>query len=139
MSKFISYALAEAKKTNFDVQTLGGLKQYLAPYLHHRETRAANMAAEAANAVRDQVEADQVAYEEYRRQEADQIFARLPSTERDKIEALLPDKQIRNSKGPLAKMLFRVDRARLVADQYTQDIKSFEQWKLPPNPTTGDN
>ena len=29
---FLDYALAEAKKTRFDVQTLGGLKQYLSRY-----------------------------------------------------------------------------------------------------------
>jgi hypothetical protein len=34
--EFLSYALAEAKKTNFDVQTLGGLKQYLPGYVQHQ-------------------------------------------------------------------------------------------------------
>src|ERR1700681_843806 len=29
---FLDYALAEARRTNFDVQTLGGIKQYLAGY-----------------------------------------------------------------------------------------------------------
>ena len=37
---FIDYALAEARKTDFDVQTLGGIKQYLAGYIARRKQRA---------------------------------------------------------------------------------------------------
>jgi hypothetical protein len=32
ISEFLDYALGEAKRTNFDVQTLGGVRQYLAGY-----------------------------------------------------------------------------------------------------------
>ena len=45
---FLDYALAEARKTNFDVQTLGGVKQYLAGYMTLRQHRAAEKVREAA-------------------------------------------------------------------------------------------
>src|SRR5205807_7214053 len=34
---FLDYALAEAKKTHFDIRTLGGTKQYLASFLALRQ------------------------------------------------------------------------------------------------------
>src|ERR1700675_3796136 len=92
MPNFLSYGLAEAKKTNFDVQTLGGLKQYLAGYLQHRETRAATQAAQATRAARDREEAAQIAYDQYRRQTAERIFAALPSTEQAVIEDMASGK-----------------------------------------------
>jgi len=40
---FLDYALAEAKKTHFEVQTLGGLKQYLSRYEERGTQRAAGL------------------------------------------------------------------------------------------------
>ena len=76
MPDFLSYALAEAKKTNFDVHSLGGLKQYLTGYVQHREQRAAAQATKIAQAERDREEADQFAYEQYRRETAERRGAR---------------------------------------------------------------
>jgi hypothetical protein len=42
---FLDYALAEAKKTNFDIQTLGGTKHYLASFLALRQRKAADPAS----------------------------------------------------------------------------------------------
>src|SRR5205085_5968089 len=53
ISDFLDYALAQAKKTNFDVQTLGGLRQYLPGYLEHRAGRASARAAQAARAAEE--------------------------------------------------------------------------------------
>ena len=39
MPAFLDYALAEAAKTRFDLQTLGGVKQYLNGYLQSRQRR----------------------------------------------------------------------------------------------------
>jgi hypothetical protein len=127
MPKFLTYGLAEAKKTKFDVQTLGGLKQYLAGYVQHRGTRDATLAAQAARAARDREEADQIAYDQYRRQTADRTFAELPAAEQETIEVLARAKQ--SHKGPLAETLFKVARARLVADRYAAKIASFEAWR----------
>ena len=42
MPAFIDYALAEARRTNFDVQTLGGIKHYLAGYMAFRSRQTCN-------------------------------------------------------------------------------------------------
>ena len=40
MPPFLDFALNEASRTNFDVQTLGGIRPYLASYLAARERQA---------------------------------------------------------------------------------------------------
>jgi len=75
---FLDYALAEAKKTNFDIKTLGGTKQYLASFLALRQRKAADRAQQAARKVREQVDARRQAYDRYRRSAAADIFAALP-------------------------------------------------------------
>src|ERR1700730_7229075 len=45
---FLDYALTEAKNTNFDIQTLGGTKQYLASFLALRERKVADRPRQAA-------------------------------------------------------------------------------------------
>ena len=42
---FLDYALAEAGKTRFDLQTLGGVRQYLNGYQQSRERRTATKTA----------------------------------------------------------------------------------------------
>jgi hypothetical protein len=125
MPQFLSYGLAEAKKTKFAVQTLGGLRQYLASYLQHREMRTAGKAAQATRAERDREEADQIAYDRFRREAADRIFDGLPSDEQKDIVALADT----GKKGPLAEMLFRVAKARLVASRHPEKVATFDQWK----------
>jgi hypothetical protein len=49
IADFIDYALAQARKTRFDIQTLGGVKQYANGYLKTRRARAAADAAAAAS------------------------------------------------------------------------------------------
>jgi Replication initiator protein A len=126
---FLDYALSEAKKTRFDIQTLGGLKQYIDGYLQRRETRPATLAAQAARTARDREEADQVAFDQYRRQTAEQIFAELPPTEQQQIEVLARGKQSRTTKGPLAETLFRGAKTRLVADRHPERILAYDTWK----------
>jgi hypothetical protein len=48
MPDFLTYALSQAAATNFDVQTLGGLKQYVTGYLAARARRGVARAEEAA-------------------------------------------------------------------------------------------
>jgi hypothetical protein len=52
---FLDYVLAEAKKTNFDIKTLGGTKQYLASFLALRQRKAADQAQQAARKVREKM------------------------------------------------------------------------------------
>ena len=86
MPAFFDYALAEAKRTKFDVQTLGGVRQYLAGYLASRSARAAIKKAEAKASQERQAEDERAAYEVYRRAQARRIFKTLSRAERNAIE-----------------------------------------------------
>ena len=85
---FLDYALGEAKRTNFDIQTLGGTKQYLASFLALRERKITDRAQQAAQKLKDEDDARQQAYDRYRRSTATHIFAALPKSEQDIINSL---------------------------------------------------
>jgi len=74
---FIDYALAQAASTKFDVQTLGGLKQYIPGYLASREARARAKVKADATARQQAQEALQAAYDRFRRDRAQAIYANL--------------------------------------------------------------
>lgn len=121
---FLDYALDQARGTKFEVQTLGGLKQYVAGYLAARE-RSNSHGQQAANAQRE--EKLQSEYEEYRRKEAERIFAKLPKSARQAVEHEAHTRA--NLAGPLSAQMFNVNRRMLIGRRYKERIKSFEQWK----------
>jgi hypothetical protein len=128
---FLDFALQEAKSTKFDVQTLGGLRQYLEPYLANRERLEASRKAEAARRTRDQEEADLYDYDHFRRQQADTLFARLPADEQAAIEALARSSGgDRPLSGPMAATLSKVAKLRLTAERHPDQVLTFEQWRL---------
>lgn len=61
---FLDFALAEAAKTNFNVQTLGGIRQYLAKFKAKQGTM---FAARERETVRRQDENQRIGYDRYRR------------------------------------------------------------------------
>jgi hypothetical protein len=127
---FIDYALAEAKKTKFDVKTLGGLKQYLAVYFQSRVHRVATKATAAAVEVRRRQEADQLAYERFRRSFTETLFSSLPAKERASIEQLAHNKAPQfAAKGSLAKTMYEIEKNRITATRYANKIPAFDDWK----------
>ncbi len=46
MSDFLDYALAEAGKTRFDLQSLGGVRQYLNRFLQAKQRRTSTKVAD---------------------------------------------------------------------------------------------
>src|ERR1035437_504669 len=74
---FLDYALAQAKKTNYPVQTLGGIRQYLTDYLQARERHTAAKAAHTARQAEDKATEERMAYSQFRRARADKLFASL--------------------------------------------------------------
>ena len=104
MPNFLSYALGEAQKTKFDVQTLGGLRQYLASYGETRDGRAAQKAEWAARAAKQREEEAYAAYAGYRRAAAEALFATLPAAEQAVIDGLArgEPRQFGRAEGPLA-------------------------------------
>ena len=112
---FLDYALAEAKKTRFDVQTLGGLKQYLSRYQERRVERAAAKATQARREAEDKATQRRMDYDRFRRAAIDQLFASLPAKERASIEAAARARAPRYGRGngSLAQTMLEIERARI--------------------------
>jgi hypothetical protein len=128
MSAFFDYALAEAKRTKFDVQTLGGVRQYLAGYLSSRSARAAVKKAEAKVADEKKAEDERAAYEVYRRAQTRRIFKTLSRAERNAIEKSATT-QSAHFTGSLRKTMFERKRDQLTAQRHSSKIKTIGQWR----------
>ena len=132
VDKFLNYALAEARKTNFDVQTLGGLRQYLAGYEQAKNARTAAMAATERKLQEDREESAKRSYDRFWSTAADTLLASLSAEEKTKIEQLaragIGSSAIKP--GPLANMLHQTACRRIAADRYSVKIPSFEEWLI---------
>ncbi len=128
---FLDYALAEASKTRFDVQTLGGLKQYLSRYQERSVERAAAKTARARHEADDKATQRRMDYDRFRRAEADRLFAHLPAKEQVVIETTARAKAPRYARGTgsLAQTMFEIERARVTAERHPKKIASFDQWQ----------
>jgi hypothetical protein len=131
VSDFIDYALGQAKKTRFDVQTLGGTRQYLDGFLQARERRASARPAQAAHEATQRASQDRMDYDRFRRAEADRIFSSLSGGEQAAIEAAAHAKTPHQGRGngSLAEIMFGIDRARITAERHANRILSFADWK----------
>jgi hypothetical protein len=128
MGGFLYYALAEARSTSFDVQTLGGLKQYVTRYLATRERRAAAQAQDISRRAAERDDAFRSEYDAYRRNEASRILAGLPKAARAAIENDARP-HVAGFAGPLREQMLEVRKRMLTAQRYGDRIKSFEEWK----------
>ena len=128
---FLDYALAQAKKTNYPVQTLGGIRQYLTDYLQARQRRTAAQAAQTARQTEEKATQERMDYDRFRRAQADQLFASLSGREQAAIDASAHAKTPNRprGRGSLADIIFAVDRARITSERHPNKIPSFEQWK----------
>jgi hypothetical protein len=128
MRSFLDFALSEARKTDFDVQTLGGVRQYVERYRAAREERAAAAVREAGEQQRKAEEEERAAYYSYRRAHAKVIFAGLPREEQTAIEAAAGLKT-----GSFNGSLGQAMRTRaiyvLTVERHGDQIKSFEEWR----------
>jgi hypothetical protein len=122
---FLEFALCAARETNFDVQTLGGLRQYLARYKGRQRVQAAATAQDTARRNQDD---ERLAYDSYRRQEATRLFGALPSDEQQAIETLADQAAVRFD-GSLRDTMRGYNRTRITAQRHEDRIKSFEEWK----------
>ena len=128
---FLDYALAQAKKTNYPVQTLGGIRQYLTDYLQARQRRTAAQAAQTARQAEEKATQERMDYDRFRRVQADKFFASLSGREQAAIEAAARAKTPHSprGRGSLAEIMFGIDRARITAERHPDKIPSFDQWK----------
>src|SRR5271165_2440376 len=124
---FIEYGLAQAASTKFDVQTLGGLKQYIPGYLACREARARAKAQAAAKERHAAEDALRSAYDRFRREQARDIYPRLSEAERASID----DEARQASTGferPLAERMFDIRKDMVTAQRHSDKITTFEDW-----------
>ena len=128
---FLDYALVEAKKTRFDVQTLGGLKQYLSRYQERCAQRTAAKASRVRHEAEDKATRRRMDYDRFRRAAADRLFSTLPAKERAAIETAAHAKAPRfgRGNGSLTQTMFEIERARITAQRYPGKILSLEEWQ----------
>ena len=128
MQSFLEFALSEARKTDFDVQTLGGVRQYVERYRATCEARAAAAVREAAEQERAAEEEERAAYDSYRRAQAKVIFAGLSREEQTAIEAAAGLKA-RSFNGSLGQAMRTRAIYALTLERHGDRIKSFENWR----------
>jgi hypothetical protein len=128
---FIDYALAEAEKTRFDVQTLGGVKQYVNRYLKARQTRVAAKAAAAASHAEERETQARIDYDRFRREQLNAIFRTLPAEEQESIGSVASATVLpaRRKDAFLARTFVEIERARITGERYGDRIPSFERWR----------
>ncbi|MCC3246420.1 replication initiator protein A [Methylocystis sp. WRRC1] len=128
VADFIDYALAEAKRTNFDVQTLGGIRQYLAGYQATKDARKSAKAQAAKASQERESEAEQDAYDRFTRSEARRIYETLTPEEREAIDAEASGRAASFS-GSLRKMMTDRKREEIVIERHRAAIRTFEDWR----------
>ena len=130
MPDFLDYALSEAGKTRFDLQTLGGVRQYLNGYLQTRDRRAAARTAGEARQFAQRQTQLRLDYDQYHRFEAQRLFDNLPTTEQAAIEALARAKLSagRPVSDFMTPTLLRVERLRLAIERHPGTVADFDQW-----------
>jgi hypothetical protein len=122
---FLDFALTEAAKTKFEVQALGGLRQYLASFKAREATRVVVGQRETA---RRRQENERLAYDDYRRKELAGIFESLPSSEQEQIEILAREGAAKFGGSPDGPM-FTASKFKILSQRFDERIKSSEQWK----------
>ena len=125
---FLDYALKEAKKTDFAVRRLAGLRQYIPGYLAWRERLAVRKTQTAAQASRDREEVEKEAHQRARREQAEALFKTLSQKEQEDILANAQTSAARFS-GSLKKSMMDYHKARLIAERYGDKLPTFEQWQ----------
>jgi hypothetical protein len=127
---FIDYALAAARKTRFDVRSLGGVRQYLAAYVEKRTHNVAAKVAASARAVKEQEEADVRSYERFCRSSTEALFASLPLKEKAVIEQCARAKAPKfAAKGSLANTMYEIEKIRITRERHASKLPTFGQWK----------
>ena len=122
---FLDFALAAARETNFNVQTLGGLRPYLSRF---KARQAAQGTADRETATRRSGEDERLAYDGYRRRAAAAIFDTLPADEQQEIDGLARQAGA-GFTGTLAEAMQSTKRRQIVGQRYGDRIKTFEDWK----------
>jgi hypothetical protein len=118
MPAFFDFALAEARRTRFDIQTIGGVRQYLAGYLALKERRRGASRPAAPVSAQSNPEAIERAGEDAKRAAARRLFDSLPKATQDGIRAEAEAKA-RKFSGTLRRQMTDFHIARITAERYS--------------------
>ena len=122
---FLDFALSAARETNFDVQTLGGLRQYLARFKARQHAQASARQEDLAK--RDD-ESQRVAYDGYRRKEATAIYQSLTIEEQQKITTFA-ERAAARFDGTLRRSMTDFYRVQITAQRHSGRIRTREEWR----------
>jgi hypothetical protein len=128
MPAFIDYALGEAARTNFAVRTLGGVRQYLAPFLAKKQRVAIETGRASAREAERREEATRAEFDRERRLAATQLFASLQADEKATIENLAAERAA-TFDGSLREKMFHFNRIHFTIDRHGSKFRTFEQWR----------
>jgi hypothetical protein len=126
--RFLDFALARAADTNFNVQTLAGLRQYLSPYKAGKAAAEAAEARQRAKQRQQSDEEDRAAYERDRRAEAAALFATLDPAEQAAIEEIARAKTA-TFQGSLRESMIEFRRCDAILRRHPDRLKTFEEWQ----------
>ncbi|MHB1100993.1 MAG: hypothetical protein ACYCZR_15725, partial [Burkholderiales bacterium] len=115
MPAFFDFALEEARRTNFDVQTLGGIKPYLASYLASRERQAAGNARDQAHRTRMQADDERQANEARKLAAARSLFDTLGVADQRAVRIEAETRARKFPEGSLRTMMIEHHIARIMA------------------------
>lgn len=124
MPDFFDFALGEARRTSFDVQTLGGIKPYLASYLAARKRYAAHAARETAQRKRMQAYDERQATEVKRLAAARNLFDALSAEDRRAIRQAAEDKAQKFPPGSLRDAMIKHHVARIMGERNGESLSS---------------
>ena len=126
---FVEYGVKRARATNYAVNTLAGLKTYYGDFLKDREALASAKAAASARLEREQRERDAAAYDQYRRDKAEQLFAAASPDVQESILVTAAARAKANG-GMLGKtgssLVLRMERDKVIAERF--GIPAMNEW-----------
>jgi len=125
---FIDYALAAARKTSFDVQSLGGIKQYLGSYKSSKAAAAAASERVQQEQARRDAEAERIAYDGSRRNEAARLFKTLSAQEQARIREQA-HRKASSFRGSLRNTMEDHYIISMTAHRHEDQLTSFDDWK----------
>jgi hypothetical protein len=125
---FIDYGLAEARKTKFDIRSIGGLKKYYAPYTKELREKAKAKVRDIEEQKSQKNNRRRRAYEAYRATEITRLRTTFPPHEIEHLENFVRGEL--EAKHPGSKIFSGWVRQRvdhILAEKH--GILSFEEWQ----------
>ena len=128
MPRFLDYALSAARMTNFDVQSLGGIKQYLGSYKASQVAAIDKRDREQQEQTRKKAEVERLAYDAHRRKQATYVFENLPR-HNQKLIREQAHRMALTFKGPLRAMMESRYIISISTQLHSDQLDTFEEWK----------